>query len=286
MSSVPQRIKALTGSFSRSVSRLKREISPKSVHRLRTTIRRVESVIDYIQPELEKKQRKVLKELASLRRRAGRVRDLDVQAGLLGAIANGSTAADRRALKDLLQRKRERQARRLATAIGKVRTPRLLAWIKRIGVADDTSLDAGAQAAANPLDQARVGLAKLAIKVQGSDLKPKRLHEVRIKLKRIRYLAEVAEDSAAQTRFLEQMESVQDAIGEWHDWETLAKTAEKLFGDRMNCALLVEIQSLFSARYSAAASAVARLLAQFAPPAVKKQPRSAAQEQSAQQSAS
>lgn len=282
MSSVPQRIQRLAGDFSRSVGKLKHEISPKSVHRLRTTIRRVESLIDYVRPELGKKQRKILKELASLRRRAGRVRDLDVQAGLLDAIANGSTAADRRALKEFLSRKRERQAQRLATAVGN-RSPRLLARIKASLMAEEANAP---DAAANPLDQARAGLAKLAIKLQASELKPKRLHEVRIKLKRIRYLAEVAEESADQARFLEQMKSVQDSIGEWHDWETLAKTADKLFGDRMNCALLVEIQSLFSARYSAAASSVARLLGQYAPPAARKQPRSTGKEQTVHQSAS
>ena len=285
MSFLQQRIQVLAGSYSRSVAKLKREISPKSVHHLRTTIRRVESLIDYVRPELGKKQRKALKDLSSLRRRAGRVRDLDVQAGLLDAIANGSTAADRRTLKDLLLRKRERQARRLAAAAGKLRTPRLVAWIKTSLIAEDASPNAAGETA-HPLDQATAGLAKLAMKLQSTELKPKRLHEVRIKLKRIRYLAEIAEDSPSQAHFLEQMKSVQDAIGEWHDWETLAKTAEELFGDRMNCALLMEIQSLFSARYSAAVSSVARLLAHYAPPAARKQPRSAGKEQTAHQSAS
>jgi CHAD domain-containing protein len=285
MSSVPQRIQRLANDFSKSVAKLKHEISPKSVHHLRTTIRRMESLIDYVHPELEKKQRKVLKELASLRRRAGRVRDLDIQAGLLDAIANGSTAADRRVLKDLLLRKRERQARRLAETVATLRRPRLFAWIKASVIAKEVSPNA-ADEAASPLDQATAALAKLATKVHSSDLKPKRLHEMRIKMNRMRYLAEVAEESADQLRFLEQMKLVQDAMGEWHDWETLAETAEKLFGDRMNCALLVEIRSLYSARHSAAASAVARLLAQYAPPAAKKQPRSSNKEQSAQQSAS
>ncbi|HJX83873.1 MAG TPA: hypothetical protein VJ723_05980, partial [Candidatus Angelobacter sp.] len=67
---------------------------------------------------------------------------------------------------------------------------------------------------------------------------------------------------------------------------TLATTAGKRFGDRVNCALLMEIQSLFSARDSAAASSVTRLLAPYAPPAARKQPRSAAKEESAHQSAS
>ena len=45
MSSVQQRIQRLATDFSRSIGTLKKEISPQSVHRLRTTIRRVESLI-------------------------------------------------------------------------------------------------------------------------------------------------------------------------------------------------------------------------------------------------
>src|SRR5258708_28531457 len=94
-------------------------------------------------------------------------------------------------------------------------------------------------------------------------LKAARLHELRISLKRIRYTAELAEESDAQRQMLEELRPVQDALGEWHDWETLVDTAEKLFKSRINCPLLVEMRSLLSARFSAAMSAVDRLFAKY-----------------------
>ena len=71
------------------------------------------------------------------------------------------------------------------------------------------------------------------------------------------------------------MKAVQDAIGAWHDWEILVKTAEKHFADRVNCPLLTEIRALMAARYAVAASTVSSLFATGAH-AARKQPRSVA----------
>ena len=102
-------------------------------------------------------------------------------------------------------------------------------------------------------------------------VKPDRLHEARIQLKKVRYLAELAEKSAEQQAFIDDLKKVQDAAGEWHDWQELTRLAEKRFGDRVNCALLREIRALFAARESAAASAVNRL---FTSQTARKPPRS------------
>src|SRR5205807_8773356 len=109
------------------------------------------------------------------------------------------------------------------------------------------------------------GLLRLAADVPGSEnRKPCLLHKLRVSLKRIRYTAELAEESGVREHFLETLKSVQDAVGEWHDWESLVNIAETQFGDRVNCPLLVEMRSLFAAKYSAANSAVAGLLASHA----------------------
>jgi CHAD domain-containing protein len=272
MSLLQKRIQGLAEDFSQSVSRLKHEISPKSVHRFRTTIRRIESLAAYTRPEGGKKQRKTLDALAGLRKLAGRVRDLDVEAGLLATIGNGSAGSDRRELMEVLKRKRSVQERKLASAMKRLHASRMAVHISRMA----RKTTAHESADASPLSQAKGLLTKLKMQPHSlQDLKPKRLHEVRIKLKRIRYLAEVDSSSAGQKRFLEEMEPVQDAIGEWHDWGILAKTAEKHFGDRANCALLMEIRSLFAARYFAAASAAARLLSERAPAPTRKPSRSA-----------
>jgi len=272
MPSPQQKIQALTKDLSKAASKLKDEASPKSVHRLRTSVRRIESLVGHFHPRLGKKQEKTLRELTALRKRAGKVRDLDVQADLLSAIANGSSASDRMALKQTLATRRARRAERLISAIKKLDLTKDCERLRRLAKTSETTARAGV---VDPLEQAQAELTGLAETFTTSEyLKPKRLHEVRLRIKKIRYLAETGAGSSEQQRFLQQLKSVQDATGDWHDWELLTRTAEKQFGNRMNCPLLVEIRSLFSARYSAAASAVARLFASQAGE-VRKQPRSA-----------
>src|SRR5215469_14525039 len=133
MSLLDKRVKTLLEHLSSALARLGDEVSPKSVHRLRTTIRRIESVVAHTSPDLGRKQQRALKNLATLRKRAGKVRDLDAQLTLLGAIANGSTSPDRHALEDLLKRKRSKQAERVTAAIGNLETPKLFAHLERIG---------------------------------------------------------------------------------------------------------------------------------------------------------
>jgi CHAD domain-containing protein len=87
----------------------------------------------------------------------------------------------------------------------------------------------------------------------------------------VRYLAEIAERSAEQQRFLLDLKSVHNAVGEWHDWAELARTAEKQFADRVNSPILMEVRSLFAAKYAAATSAVAQLFSSSTPAPARKQ---------------
>src|SRR5262245_1180834 len=116
-----KRIKRLSDGLSLSMNRLTKEASPKYVHRLRTTIRRIESVLAFTNPDLNKKQKKTMDEVGQLRRRAGRIRDLDVQAELLGAIGNRSAAGDRKLVMDLLRRRRAKQANRFQEELSRIK---------------------------------------------------------------------------------------------------------------------------------------------------------------------
>lgn len=277
-----QHIKGLTRDLSEVVSNLSEEAAPKSVHRLRTTIRRIESLISYANPDLGKKLERSLEKLEELRKRAGKVRDIDVQTKLLDQLGNGSTAKDRKTLAGLLEKKRDRQVKRLHSALTKHAGDKLFSRLERVAEKIGTGLFRDNPPLA-PLEEARLQLSRLAADFSSHPaakaLKPTRLHEARIQLKKIRYLAELADDSAERKLFLAQLKSVQDDVGEWHDWEELAKLAEKRFADRVDCALLREVRALFAARESAAVSAVTRLFAasvaaEKKPPATASSPRS------------
>jgi len=126
-----------------------------------------------------------------------------------------------------------------------------------------------------PLEEAKTQLAGLAADFASRPmLKPRRLHDARIKLKMVRYMAELAEESTEQQGFLGDLKSVQNTVGEWHDWAELARTAEKRFADRVNSPILMEVRSLFAARYSAATSALVQLFSSSTPALAKKQVQS------------
>ncbi|MBZ5533626.1 MAG: CHAD domain-containing protein [Acidobacteriia bacterium] len=270
MSPLEKTARKLRKDFRSCVARMDdgRDLSARNVHRLRATIRRVEALVGFTQPDLTGKRRQTLLDLDSLRKRAGKVRDLDVQMGLLGALASGSAGADRRALLQALSHRRQRQVSRLIAALGKVNKQKFFARVERLtenARSNTASVTAGPVKAFpvnhGPLESAVGGVRQLARRQTGDKtLKPRKLHQVRIALKKLRYVAELAADSPQQQRFLGELKPVQKAIGEWHDWESLARAAEKHFSDRINCPLLVEIHALFAASYSAATAAVSHYL--------------------------
>jgi CHAD domain-containing protein len=270
MTLLQERSQSLSRGLLKSVARLTEAVSEKGVHRLRTTIRRVETLVNYSEPALNKKQQKALDDLRALRKRAGRVRDLDIQISLLSSIGNRSASGDKRALVEALRKRRVKQAERLAVEIRKLDREKFSNRLARITEKSGARADKPEQSAP-PLDEIRNALAALADEFSSREtMKPSRLHELRIRLKLLRYRAELAAETPEQKELVNTLKSVQDSIGEWHDWEMLAESAEKQFGDRINCALLVEIRSLFAAKYAAANSAAINLLASYSPVPRKK----------------
>jgi CHAD domain-containing protein len=272
MTHAEAQIKKLFGRLENIFRKIKRNASPGVVHHLRTTIRRLEVVLNYSQPMVDEKQNKALKKLFSIRKRAGRVRDLDVQVILLGAIANRSCAADIAYLRQVAQKKREKRAVYLISAVRKLERSRLAVHLSR--VSENLSSAPETKDPDGPLHEALRQLEKMkADFAVHPRLGPKRLHAIRILLKKVRYLAEIAAASESKIRFLSEIRLVQNAVGEWHDWELLARNAGKEFRDRQNCPLLSEILSLFALKRHAAVSRVRAYLTRETAPA-RKQPRS------------
>jgi CHAD domain-containing protein len=275
MTLLEKRMRGLNADLSAAVSKvLDHDASPKGVHRLRTTIRRIESLVSYANPDMDKKRERSLEKMADLRKRAGKVRDLDVQTDLLRTLGNGSTAKDRKILAALLEKKRNRQANRLESAVEKLNASKFFTRMDQIA-AHTGAVQDGKNRPLAPLEEAKAQLAEIASEFAiRQTMKPSRLHEARVSLKRIRYLAELADKTAEQRNFIGELKSVQDVIGDWHDWQELTGTAEKRFSDRVNCALLREARTVLGARHSDATSAVNKLFARALEP-VKKPPRSA-----------
>jgi CHAD domain-containing protein len=77
------------------------------------------------------------------------------------------------------------------------------------------------------------------------------LHDFRLDLKRVRYTAEMAGGNGNDA-LISRAKRIQDAIGEWRDWETLTNTAEKELNAFQNSSFLALLKNVTGARQVAA----------------------------------
>lgn len=209
-----------------------------TVHKLRTTIRRIETALKLATSTVSKK---LLKQLKETRKRAGRVRNLDVQLEILKSIA-GRNHADATTVRRVLLKKREKQERKLSKSIRadlhkNVEAVRLLTT-------------AGNGRRCTPL---KVDLQELAASFlsqhRSQPLTPHNLHAFRVACKHLRYKAEVAPPSEARDEFITELRRVQDAIGLWHDYVTLIASAEKVLGSDQTASLQRHLHVQAHAKY-------------------------------------
>lgn len=195
------------------IVRLMRQVessaSPGAVHHLRTSLRRLEAE----SPQALQAAPKLARRLRRLRRRAGLVRDLDVQMGLLrGLPMNGNGA--RRSLLRAMAEERERYGQRLAAGLTASRRRKLAVGLHRL--ADTASPMSAEQRMATIWE----GVADLDRRYPTLDAG--NLHAFRKDCKRLRYQAELAAPLPSAILLRDQLRQVQDAAGSWHDWVELA----------------------------------------------------------------
>ena len=200
-----------------------------TVHRLRTTVRRLEVHLGTPPP-------RIAKSLKKLRKKAGKVRDIDVHLDLLQPPllpARGRKKADAREarhqekLQEILQKQRKRKSSSLRTLVKDSR-PLL-----------ETKLPALVEQHSEPnitLEESRQRASRARQRyVQWTRSIPddaQRLHQLRINAKKLRYEMEPLRNCEEAVALAEKFKQVQDAIGQWHDWATLAEIAEQCFGSK------------------------------------------------------
>jgi CHAD domain-containing protein len=206
------------------IGRLHRELpqalagEEEPVHQMRVAARRLRVGLPLLaQKPGAKRVRRALRRVRELTRAGGGSRDLDVVAALLeGRLAGAPSPQLKRLVRDL-RAARARSKRRLAgdlldLDIAGLRRD-LRAILARRGVPIATALRrlrvAAAQEEAGALE---------TLGAVGETFDPARLHRVRIRFRRLRYAAEVADalsglDSGAPALF----RGVQEAVGAMHD---------------------------------------------------------------------
>jgi CHAD domain-containing protein len=195
--------------------------SKQDVHLFRTTIRRLEV-------HLANPPAKIAKPLKRLRKKAGTVRDIDVHLSLLKPLLSPPAAANRalilaeqRKLREILKARHDRQLDSLQDAVADAR-PMLEKKLPALA-GSVASIAPTARDLRRRIGRARRRFLQLTRRVPKG---ARQLHQLRIQTKKLRYSIEPLPTGEA-VELTAKFKLVQDAIGAWHDWATLAELARR-----------------------------------------------------------
>jgi CHAD domain-containing protein len=235
--------------LARELTKLAKNPAPESVHKFRTNSRRVEALLNEVSVALNRNDKKLLKLLSRLRKKAGRMRDLDVEIASLRSLKIPEGNGHKSEFLDALVQERAKHQQKLAKAFNRKTADevkkRLKRTISEVDIPKDTE----------PLTLTLNKLAQL-----GRDhvtLTEKTLHQYRIIGKRARYIAELADHDAEAKRVVDRLKHMQDVIGDWHDWLKLTQKAEALFGGVRDSALVAMLRNVTQAKFRQSVDAVA-----------------------------
>jgi CHAD domain-containing protein len=228
MSRKQERTSALLQKLGRLLKEMPEGVTVERVHDLRTTVRRLETLGSALCPSAFA-QSKPVKRLSRLRRRAGKVRDLDVQMGLLSNLRIEAGVRDKARLLHSMESMRDKQAKRLVKLVRDVNVRSLQKSLRRL-------LAVPAQPAPVERRRREQWLAQAMDQFAGAvrrrpQLQEQNLHDFRMECKRVRYLAEMAVPHPRARAWVERLKRIQDAAGEWHDSVVLCQRAEGLLDD-------------------------------------------------------
>jgi CHAD domain-containing protein len=232
----------------RHLSKLSSSSAAESVHRFRTYSRRVEVFLDELNGKSSGNQKKLQKLLAKSRKKAGRVRDLDVQSALLRSLKTPQAPAQKSQLQHTLSDERVKREKKLARTFDKKTVAEMRKRLRRVE-----------REIKIPQNLEPVVAARRLLNDVGHDHGPISeavLHRYRIAGKRARYVVELAGGRPDAQSVGAQLKHMQDVIGDWHDWLQLTERAEKLFGGVQDSPLVAELRNVTRAKFREAVQAL------------------------------
>jgi CHAD domain-containing protein len=251
MSIAPKRSRIVFEKLEQDLGQLASKPRAEHVHRFRTGTRRLQILLGELSPKLDHNGKKLLKLLGKIRKRAGKVRDLDVQLAALRGLKIPREPRRKTQLVNHLIEVRGRQERKLRKAVDKETVREIRKRLKRAG----KNFKPGASG--DPLAIAR-GMLE-AMDRGNAPVTEALLHQYRILSKRARYAAEFAEASAEAEQFIARVKRIQDALGDWHDWLTLTRTASERLGEVRESPLVAELHNVTGAKFRHAVAVLSQL---------------------------
>jgi CHAD domain-containing protein len=253
MSIATQRSSVVFLKLERDLIKLCSKPQAENVHRFRTGVRRLQILLGELSPKLDRSQKKLLKLLGRIRKRAGKVRDLDVQLAALRGLKMPQEPRRKTQLVNHLIELRRQQEKKLRKLVDKNSVREIRKRLKRAGK------NFSPKVSRDPLMVAKGMLQRLDR--TDAPLTEPVLHQYRILSKRARYAAEFAGESADAVQFIASLRRVQDALGDWHDWLTLTQTALDHLGEVHESSLVAELRNVTGAKFRHAVAVLSHLRA-------------------------
>jgi CHAD domain-containing protein len=245
--------------LAKSLKKIPKQPSPKQVHNIRTETRRVEAALHALLLDKKRMGQRSIKALTPIRKRAGKVRDMDVLTGFASTLSSGSHRDCLVQLLEHLGHQRFQGARRLRKTVGRQRNVATRA-LKRCLTSIKRSLDGR-----KGRDQWPANATSIALRLSGElanwpKLNAENVHPFRLKVKELRYVLELSGEGGD---LIDRLGEVKDTIGEWHDWIELTNIAEEVLQHSDRCDVLEQIQAGAKERFKNALILANRIREQY-----------------------
>ncbi|HVU47567.1 MAG TPA: CHAD domain-containing protein [Terracidiphilus sp.] len=223
----------------RSLKSLSANPAPEAVHKLRTRARQVEAIAAALPPTSEKLARRLLKSIKSVRKAAGRVRDMDVLAAHTRTLPQEPHSEALTLLLEQLESSRKTHAAALIDTLEVQRKPgreHLKQYASQLEKRkSSTALEREVE------EKVNAAAAHLSAELsRWPALTARNLHAFRLKVKELRAVLQLLLSS--DQALVNDLGVVKEKIGEWHDWLQLAKAAAEALDAKQHRALLAAIK--------------------------------------------
>jgi CHAD domain-containing protein len=230
----------------KTIKTMPRRPTPGEIHRLRTRARRLEVELQASGLDASLNEKWLLKQLARIRRRAGKVRDMDVLTAHLTTVRVDGERDCLIQLFEYLGAKRYDKAERLHQLVKEHRRAldkrlKKIARVLKMQMEESSPAEAATSAALKSSEE---------LETHGN-LNRCNLHEYRLKVKALRYILQMGEETRNK-EFVESLGKIKDEIGEWHDWEELNSIAAKILDHSAGCKLQRQLKEITQQKYESA----------------------------------
>src|ERR1051326_8792172 len=243
------------------LKKLPADPGPGDVHDFRTQSRQLEANLQAFRLDSRRVGRRILQPLSRLRKRAGKVRDMDVLTAFASRVPaeKGEQECSIRLL-EYLGARRDKYAGKFHAACRRDR-PKLRRRLKK-GKRKLARLEArlnpnGPNRDPKPADAPALALELASELSRTPRLNRANLHPFRLIVKELRNVLKLAD--IPDQAMIHTLGEVKDSIGEWHDWEELVGIAAKALDHGAQCSLIRQLKQTTQKKYETALAQAERL---------------------------